>query len=217
MEKNEDIFFLYSLFFRVIWVYNKKKTFFDNSFMQQKNTPPAFTLAEILVVIVIISIIALWVSRFDFSRLSQKQKVSIETSKIGNVIEETRNSALLWRATGTGFQTPLAWKIDISRSGSGRMATAYLSGSTWFLFSRSWTASNPFAIMSIRCTKLDGTGTGTLTATGTGTLIFTWSLVSFSWPNCINSNFKILEIEHGNANFRETLRFYMLSGVTKIF
>lgn len=69
----------------------------DNFLMRHSNSS-AFTLAEILVIMVIIAIIALWSSTLNFNKMSQKQQLDIEMQKIVNIIEETRNNALLGKS-----------------------------------------------------------------------------------------------------------------------
>jgi len=86
--------------------------FFDNTFMRRKNHKAAFTLAELLVTISIITILALGISNVNFARLSQNQQVSIEAIKISNLIEEARNNALI----GKGIWENLYWVWNLSQS-----------------------------------------------------------------------------------------------------
>ena len=63
--------------------------------MQKYTSRKAFTLIEIMVVIVIIGIVSVGMSNFNFNRLTEAQKVSIATSEIVNMLEEIRNNALI--------------------------------------------------------------------------------------------------------------------------
>jgi prepilin-type N-terminal cleavage/methylation domain-containing protein len=57
----------------------------------------AFTLAEILVVMVIITFIGIAASRLNFSRLSLNEKLNIEVLKINNIFQEVKNNSLIGR------------------------------------------------------------------------------------------------------------------------
>jgi prepilin-type N-terminal cleavage/methylation domain-containing protein len=174
----------------------------------------AFSLVELVIVVTIIAIIWLWVSRFDFSRLTQQQQSKIEMIRIKALFEEVRNNALLWKAVTSLNIIPSSWKVDVSLFGSGRVLSHYLSGSTWINTGKSWSASRPFRISSILCKNLSQTLSGSLT--GTGTLLITWSLMSISGSWCTDPNFKILEIVQSDGRFSETLYINTVTGTIEI-
>lgn len=68
--------------------------------MNKKNNF-AFTLVEIMVVIVLIMIFFLWIQTLNFWQKSDEQKAEIFANKIISLIETKRNEVLTWR-----------WKID---------------------------------------------------------------------------------------------------------
>lgn len=68
--------------------------------MNKKNNF-AFTLVEIMVVIVLIMIFFLWIQTLNFWQKSDEQKAEIFANKIISLIETKRNEVLTWR-----------WKVD---------------------------------------------------------------------------------------------------------
>lgn len=208
---------MYSLVFRVIWAHIRFFLFFDNFFMKKILFSPqrksAFSLIELLVVIGIIAILALWASKLNFSRLSLKQKVSIESIHMVSLFEEVRNNALLGKAVGTNNVIPLSWKIAVSRTGSGTIQSLYTeTGSNWITYSTLWwNARFPFEIFQVQCTRLDGTNTQNLS--GTWEFIFTGSTLSFSGGNCQNQNQKLIEITQGTPDIQEKIRINTVTWV----
>jgi len=188
--------------------------FLTTLFMQQKNSLLAYTLMELLVVITIIGIIAIWTTQLDFNRLSQKQQVSIEAIKIINIIEEVRNNALTWKWIWVTLETPDAWKIDISRSASGTVTSSYTlnDGSSWTPYSFwSWQAPFPQEIESMECYKLDGSSESISTPIS---ISFTGSVWSLS--GCSDNNYKIFTFIYGIANLKHSISINALTWVIEI-
>ena len=170
----------------------------------------AFTLVEILVVIAIIGILALWVSRLNFSRMSQVELLNIESIKMLTLIEEMRNNALVWRAISAGWQIPENWRIvfDIDDN----------RYSAWFL-RETWLApeitinSNirvPFGIMSVRCIWIDNTNLWNMA--NLGSIEFgTTGLTTIN--GCSNDNARILHIELWHWSISRIIRVNTITNV----
>lgn len=127
----------------------------DNFLMRHSNSS-AFTLAEILVIMVIIAIIALWSSTLNFNKMSQKQQLDIEMQKIVNIIEETRNNALLGKSIWNTNQAPTFWRVDISASGSTESLYS-TDGINYTSYLKSQILHPLVAIRDLRCDRVDMT------------------------------------------------------------
>ena len=180
----------------------------------------AFTLIEILVVVWILWILAFWYSNIDFSRISQKQEVAIETLKIKSILEEVKQNALLWRALGSSPVTPKAWKIEFSRIWSGSLNVYYTNnGTNWLNYNDiNWQLKQGFSIKSIVCKNVQGGSSANLS--NTWVLSFTGSSISLweTGTNCSNSDtYKIVEITQGNLLLSETIRFNSVTWVLETY
>lgn len=184
-----------------------------------KNTRKnAFTLVEIMVVVAVITLIIIWGSQLDFSRLSQKQKWDIESVKIISIFEEARNNALLWKSTlsWSTLINPKWWEIRVDEAtSSGTISWNY---SLNWIFTDSiilsnfwWVAKKPFYIKNLRCTRIDGTGIQNPA----------WASIRFlpsskmelrCWSATLNAQDKILELELSSGTFTNTIRINTLSG-----
>ena len=178
--------------------------------MQQKRTLLAYTLVELLVVIAIIGIIAISVVQFDFNRLSQKQEIAIEVSKIINIFEETRNNALIWRSVliGPTLETPASWNIEISDSWSGNISSTYTLADSSTGSHLYWSTAFPFSLQNVECKRLNGSN-----SSHTPPLIisFNWAQWSISW--CPDSSYKIISFEYGLGSLIENISINVLTGV----
>jgi prepilin-type N-terminal cleavage/methylation domain-containing protein len=179
--------------------------------MRKKHPFAAFTLAEILVVITIVGILALWISNMNFSRLSQKQRVNIEATKIINLIEEARNNALIWKWVGTNLITPESWSITVENdSSSGGIISRYLS---WAISHTGsiWNSPFPFSISNLECRTLDDSPD---TNSWPFTITFTWSVWWIS--GCSNNNYKKLSFTYWVWNLTQDININTLNGVIEI-
>ncbi len=201
---------MYSLLIRVICFHIRFFLFFDNTFMRKKTFVPAFTLIEVLVAIAIISILLLWVTNIDFSRLSQKQKIDIGVTGIVNIIEETRNNALVWRSIDASNISPNSWSIEVENtSSSWSLTSRYMSGT--LVDYNAWSASDGFSIYDLRCQRLDnsiGSNSGPFTIT------FTWSQWSISW--CSDAQYKKLFFSYWLAPIWRNITINTLTWVIEI-
>lgn len=172
---------------------------------QQKQ---AFTLTEIIVWISIISIITLWVTQVDFNRLSQRQKISIESTKIINTIEAIRDFALSGKWVGNPLVTPSSWTLDISTNGSGTLLASYNTGSIVAFPQYDWKSDTKIYIKSIVCEKLNGVNAP---LSGTGTLTFTGENISLT--GCPDIYYKKLILELESPPFSEKIEINSINGV----
>ncbi len=78
----------------------------------KKTRKEAFTLIEIMLVLLIIWIILLLTFSLNFSTMSDRQKNEIFTNKIVSKIEEARNNALMWKSIKEAW----TYKQEISES-----------------------------------------------------------------------------------------------------
>ena len=182
--------------------------------MQEKLPASGFTLTEILVVIVIIAMIIIWAANLDFRRLSQEQRVAIESISIANIFEEIRNNSLIGRSVWNPWQTPDSWKIEFSTNGSGTIVSSYtVSGTDYPYANLAWNAPAFYEIQNIKCVSLDWPAWSEDILTWTGTISFTGSLVDLSGTNCDAPEHKVLAIEFWNTRFSEIIRFNTLTGI----
>lgn len=178
--------------------------------MRKKDIFPAFTLTEIIVSITIISIMALWISKLDFSRLSQKQQIDIEVIKIVSIFEEIRNNSFLWR--WVGWAMPSSWEINFSQAANWSINTTY-NGSTSY---PQWDWASPalFSILNITCWNLDWSSNGILTAGWI--LTFNNGTIDISGIGCNNTSYRKLIIEYGLWTLKRTITINTLSGIIEV-
>lgn len=173
-------------------------------------SPSAFTLAELLVVMSIIGILALWISNINFSRLSQKQQVSIESIKIVNLIEEARNNALIWKWVGVSLTTPDSWSIVLeNNSSSGSLQSTYLSGTS--IAYSSWDSPFPFSISNLECRRLDDSADS---SSWPFTLTFTGSVWWIS--GCSDNTYKKIKFDYGVWSLTQNITINTLSWVIEV-
>ena len=78
----------------------------------QKVTQQGFTLIELLVWIVIVIIIILWITKVDFNKIWDKQRLDKKVIQIISQIETIRNNSLLWKWIWVNLDVPEKYKID---------------------------------------------------------------------------------------------------------
>lgn len=177
--------------------------------MRKKTSIPAFTLIELLVVISIIGILALWFSNINFSRLSQAQRVGIESAKIINLIEEARNNALIWKGVGVSLSTPDSWHVVLENTSSnGSMQVQYFDGILQVY--ESWNSPNLFSISNLECRNLEKPTPGS-ESVSTLTITFTWSVGWIS--GCSDNTYKTINFDYGVWNITQNITINTLSWV----
>lgn len=172
----------------------------------------AFTLIEILVWMALIGVIAIGISRLNFNRLSDMQRIEIETTAISSILEETRNNALIWRWVWTNFTTPSEWKIIINNSTpQGTVVSQY--NTSWYTSYRNWAAVSPFTIREIRCKDINGWSSE---MSSNVELSFQKSSINISSWSCTQAKAKIIEIDFGNSRIFKTIQMNTISWVIEI-
>lgn len=170
----------------------------------QKNW--AFTLAEIVIAVAIVSIISIWVANINFSRLSVKEKVAIETNKVKSIIETARNNALIGRWVGTNLETPEYWELEFDAN-NNTIKSSYFTGSLQTFENHQ--IPNTQEIAELRCYNIDRSNSAT------------WTIMKLEvkWPKmeikngCSPTNGQIIELDIASATEQETITINALSGI----
>lgn len=157
--------------------------------MNKKQSSRAFTLGELVVWMTIIWLLGIWITSFNFNRLSSNQEVDIEMIKINWILDEVKNNSLIWKWIWIDLQTPSDWEIFIENSSSSWSINAIYTISTWTGLLTSWEAKDTFEISNIRCQRLSPDNSFD-SPTNNASLIFTWSDILLSW--CSDNTYKKL-------------------------
>lgn len=158
--------------------------------MKRKSLKSAFTLVELMVVVVLIGLLTWIWSQLNINTIWDSNKLTIFNNKLITNFETIRNNTLLWKWTDTNVWVPDAWKIDYNSSWSWTVTTSYLSW-TWVSYALSAITAPEFhSISQINC--LDIWGTVINSNVSTWSVIITWN--EFSLSGSCSSNTRILEI-----------------------
>ncbi len=161
-----------------------------------------FTLVEMLTVIALIAIIALWTTRISFKNITDNQKSGIFAQRIISKMQAIKNYATTGFWVGANLYSPNAWRVEINVS-SWSLHTQYLdSGSNWQEY-----ALNQYSfaawenITKISCVNYFTSASQTLTG---------WYIQFYStWitlPSC-SAGYNLLKIE---------TRFWGLSKIVQV-
>ena len=158
-----------------------------------------FTLIELLVVILIIAVLTLGVSSYNFRSASDRQTLETFTNKVMAEIETVRTNALVWKWMWTNLEVPDHWEIDITKSWSWKITTKYFYWATW-----TWYTIIPptwLIINKIICNaeKKD------LKINETWWISFTWGTYALKW-NCL-TNYNLLTLEFRYKDSYDTIQF----------
>ncbi len=181
-----------------------------------KNKPiKAFTLIEILVWVAIMWIIALSTSSLNFSRLTQNERLNVETVKITNILQEIKNDSLIGRWLWINAIVPDAWRIDISKTASGTIQTFYSIDNqvSWISHDVSWKSMSNIYISDLQCAPLTG---AVKNITGTARIILNGANMKLTAPWCIAQTDKNLLIKIKSINNEKNIKIYSLSSVIEI-
>ena len=161
----------------------------------------AFTLLEIMIVIALIWIIALWATKINFKLLSDRQRLDWFFYDIKTKIETIQNNALIWKAVKnwTDLVVPDKWQIDFNNSWSGIIVSQYFI----------WNNKNEFNKIIPKQFYYIETSTWILNSS-TWSLLIEGSNMTLTW---VSSNDKILKIKIGYKQFSKTLELNTISGV----
>ena len=196
----------------------------------QKNNTSWFTLIEILVVIVIIAILALWVSNINFNAISDKQRLDKDIIKIISQIETIRNNSILWKWIWVNLDVPEKYEIHIWNTWSWNIKLYY---NTWWVnteydFVKKINFWNNYEYISkMNCLSLeinpstkkytiidDEDGDNNI-QDWTWKLIFEWANISLSWA-CDKAEAKILQVEVTRKQFKRTFQINTLNWLIEI-
>jgi prepilin-type N-terminal cleavage/methylation domain-containing protein len=162
----------------------------------------AFTLLEIMVVIALIWIIALWATKLNFKLLSDRQRLDWFFYDIKTKIETIQNNALIWKAIKdwTNLVVPNKWQIDFNNSWSGIIVSQYYIWNTKKEFNRIIPKAFYYIETSNNLSKLSDTWS----------LLIEGSNMTLTW---VSSKDKVLEIKIWYKNFSKTLKLNTISWV----
>ena len=150
-----------------------------------KNNKKAFTLIEIMVVVALLWIIALWITKLNFNTLSDRQKIDWFFYKIKTSIETTKNNALIWKAiklSNVSTIVPKKWKIDFNNSRDWIIISNYYNWSDFIEYTK---------IIPNKYYNIEVYNDSTLIS-DTGSLLIEWWNLTLSW---MTTNNKTLEIK----------------------
>lgn len=84
----------------------------------RKNSKKAFTLIEIMVVIILIMIFYLWIRNLNFNSKTNEQNLEIFSNKIISLLENTRNDVLFWKIKegSTNFEKTMVEEILVDKN-----------------------------------------------------------------------------------------------------
>ena len=182
--------------------------------MNNLNKLKAFTIIEMILVILIIWIITVWITKINFNNISWKQRIEIFSNKIKSNFENIRNDSLLWKWIWENLIVPEMWKIEIW---NWWLTSSYLSWS-WYTYEEyTLPLENFYEIHSTKCLNINWEIIEN--EIWTWTIIIEWSNLSFSWALwlCINPSSKIFQfnIEYQN-NFEKKLSINILNWLLEI-
>ena len=119
--------------------------------MKKNKILTAFTLIELMVIIVIIWILIVGWSQINLNTITDKNKIEIFTNSIISQFETIRNDTLLWKWVDSNVWVPDAWKITFDTSWTGTIKPSYLSGS-WINYpSKNIIPDDFYSISDINC------------------------------------------------------------------
>lgn len=163
-----------------------------------------YTLTELIVIIAIIWILAIWASRINFNPQIDKQNSELFTNSIFTSIESVRNNSLLWKWvwSWTILNHPDKWIINISTNNSWSINFKYLNAWVEKNLEEFWVNFiNRFSsIKQLSCKNLDWTNPSNHTNID---LEFSGNNLSLSWCNLPEQ--RILEITTNYKNFENII------------
>lgn len=150
----------------------------------------AFTIVELILVILVIWILSMWVSNINFNKISWKQKFEIFNNKIISNFETIRNNSLLWKWAWSNLLVPEKWKIDIW---NWWIISYYYNWSTWKKNNTlSLNLEKNYELINTRCLDINNNETEDDNNVSTWSIVFKWIDISFNWW-CTNSSSKIFQ------------------------
>jgi prepilin-type N-terminal cleavage/methylation domain-containing protein len=158
--------------------------------MKRKSLKSAFTLVELMVVVVLIGLLTWIWSQLNINTIWDSNKLTIFNNKIITNFETIRNNTLLGKWTDSNVGVPDSWRISYNSSWNWTVTTNYLNW-TWLPYTLSTITAPEFhSISQINC--LDIWGTIINSNIANGSVIINWN--NFSLSGGCSSNSRILEI-----------------------
>ncbi len=172
----------------------------------------AFTLIELIVWIAIIGILSLWIKNLYWNSIPDKQKLNLFTTKLVWIINTVKNYSLVWKWIWTTLETPIYFKMKISKSWSGSLETYYNTWATDFLYEPLSITNfdQYYSIQSIQCKSLDLIASWSISNVD---ISFEWSNITLSW--CIDNYHKIIDINLLYKGFKKIIRLNGISWVVE--
>ncbi len=183
--------------------------------MKNKNdlSRKAFTIIELLVVIVIISILVIWLSNIDFKWQKDKEELEKRVNKVISIFEEIQTNSLLWKSQ-KNYEVPTKRKITFATWANNEfiLEKFYLSWTTWNNINKTILKKPWFFVTNFYCSELND-------STSTWSFSWTWEII-FEWKNlylsgsteCIKHEYQKLEINFRLKDFTKKIIFNTLSG-----
>ncbi len=171
-----------------------------------KKSLTGFTLIELLVVIAIIWVMALAVTRIDFNRISDSQKLDLFTNEVVSKLETIRNNALIGKWVGINVETPDLWEIDIN---DNEMVSKYdgVISDDYSISFIPW-----YTITPIECSPLDESTVETVS--WVATISITGRDLEIS-SGCSDTN-KILTLTPSYKSFQKVIRINTVSWLIEV-
>lgn len=194
-----------------------------------KTSNKAFTLTELLVVIALIMIIALWMRGFSVNTISHKQNLDRTIALLIGQFETMRGDALLWKGK------LISWTIKIPKGLKATLEKSW-DGKVSFSYSMNWTTFSPHpsymttdfnnkkleSITKIECSSLDWTTyQWQLTNWEKAYIDFSQAQITVNWDwDCNNTTYnnkiKIIKITFKREIFTRIISINSLSGLITI-
>lgn len=143
----------------------------------------AFTLVELMVVIVIIGLLIIWSNSLNFNKTKDKWELDLLRNNIVSRVESIRNSAMMWKWIWVNLDHPKAWKITFSNLNE-IMKVEYLSWTDWQNDTENTVNQDTFWykwISNIKCLKIDWTEITWLNNVSSWALLIEWDKLSLTW------------------------------------
>ena len=164
-----------------------------------------FTLIEIMVAITIIWIIGAGVANTNWSRLSDRQKVSIFKNRMVSQIETIRNNALFGRSITINSIVPRYWRIDFWTN------TSNVFYSTWWLDPSDFL---PYDVAEMNLSRFESISSVDCGWEPRWSILIEWINMSLTGSvQCAAATTILMDLEY--KQFSESIEINSVSGLVK--
>ncbi len=175
-----------------------------------KKTLSGFTLLELMVVVAIIWILAIWASNIQFNPQIDKQNSLLFSNDIFTNIEKVRNNALFWKWvwSWSTLTYPEKWIINLDTNWNGSISAKYSSWWTIYNYNdfRVDFLNQNSKISQLKCLSIDNLNSETWSYVD---IEISKNNITLSW--CSSPNDKILEITTNYKAFTNTIKLNTVS------